>query len=86
MNRHSIAALLAFVCVSFVSAQQRPNFGGTWIGVSPAENAGNQQVVTHTEVLVGIARKGADLVGSGRLTAESMPERLREVCLSSGTG
>jgi len=33
-----------------------------------------QQVVTHTEVLVGIARKGADLVGSGRLTAESMPE------------
>ena len=32
------------------------------------------QVVTHTEVLVGIARKGADLVGSGRLTAESMPE------------
>ena len=33
-----------------------------------------QQVVTHTEVLVGIARKGADLVGGGRLTAESMPE------------
>jgi len=32
------------------------------------------QVVTHTEVLVGIARKGADLVGGGRLTAESMPE------------
>ena len=32
------------------------------------------QVATHTEVLLGIARKGADLVGSGRLTAESMPE------------
>jgi hypothetical protein len=31
-------------------------------------------VATHTDVLVGIARKGADLVGSGRLTAESMPE------------
>ena len=29
---------------------------------------------THTDVLVGIARKGADLVGGGRLTAESMPE------------
>ena len=32
------------------------------------------QVATHTEVLLGIARKGADLVGGGRLTAESMPE------------
>jgi hypothetical protein len=32
------------------------------------------QVATHTDVLVGIARKGADLVGGGRLTAESMPE------------
>lgn len=33
-----------------------------------------QQVATHIEVLVSIARKGADLVGGGRLTAESMPE------------
>jgi len=32
------------------------------------------QMATHADVLVGIARKGADLVGSGRLTAESMPE------------
>src|SRR3990172_12669864 len=32
------------------------------------------QAATHTDVLVGIARKGADLVGGGRLTAESMPE------------
>lgn len=32
------------------------------------------QAATHADVLVGIARKGADLVGSGRLTAESMPE------------
>jgi hypothetical protein len=29
---------------------------------------------THTDVLVGIARKGVDLVASGRFTAESMPE------------
>jgi hypothetical protein len=29
---------------------------------------------THVEVLTGIARKGADLVAAGRLTAESMPE------------
>jgi hypothetical protein len=29
---------------------------------------------THVEVLAAMARKGADLVASGRLTAESMPE------------
>lgn len=29
---------------------------------------------THVEVLTAIARKGADLVAAGRLTAESMPE------------
>jgi hypothetical protein len=29
---------------------------------------------THAELLVAMARKGADLVASGRLTAESMPE------------
>ena len=32
------------------------------------------RMATHADVLVGIARKGADLVGNGRLTAESMPE------------
>lgn len=30
--------------------------------------------VTHVELLTALARKGADLVASGRLTAESMPE------------
>jgi hypothetical protein len=29
---------------------------------------------THVDLLTAIARKGADLVASGRLTAESMPE------------
>jgi hypothetical protein len=29
---------------------------------------------THAELLVAMARKGADLVANGRLTAESMPE------------
>jgi len=33
-----------------------------------------RQAATHAEVLTAIARKGADLVASGRLTAESMPE------------
>jgi hypothetical protein len=30
--------------------------------------------LTHVELLTALARKGADLVASGRLTAESMPE------------
>jgi len=29
---------------------------------------------THADLLVAMARKGADLVASGRLTAESLPE------------
>lgn len=32
------------------------------------------EAATHAEVLVAIAHKGADLVGKGRFTAESMPE------------
>jgi hypothetical protein len=32
------------------------------------------QMAAHTDVLVGIARKGADLAGGGRFTAETMPE------------
>ncbi len=31
-------------------------------------------MATHVDVLVGIARKGVDLVASGRFTAESLPE------------
>jgi predicted metalloprotease with PDZ domain len=59
MKRHSLAALLAFVCVSFVSAQQKPNFSGTWVGVTPAEVAGNQQLVTHTATTLTL-RHGAE--------------------------
>jgi hypothetical protein len=31
-------------------------------------------VGAHTDLLVGMAQKGADLVAAGRLTAETMPE------------
>lgn len=33
-----------------------------------------RMMATHTDVLVAIAHKGVDLLASGRLTAESMPE------------
>ena len=59
MNRHSFAALVAFACVSVVSAQQKPNFSGTWVGVSPAEVAGNQQTITQTPTSLTL-RHGAE--------------------------
>jgi hypothetical protein len=34
----------------------------------------DRQVEAHVALLTAVARKGVDLVGSGRLTAESMPE------------
>jgi len=64
MKRHSLAALLAFAFVSVVSAQQKPNFSGTWVGVTPAEVAGDQQTVTHTATALTLrhAAEGDDHV------------------------
>jgi hypothetical protein len=59
MTRHSFAALIAFACVSFVSAQQKPNFAGTWVGLSPADVAGNQQTITQTPTTLTL-RHGAE--------------------------
>mgnify|MGYP006992540842 CR=1 FL=1 len=39
-----------------------------------AGRADVRQALTHAGLLTALARKGADLVASGRLTAESMPE------------
>ena len=32
-----------------VGAQQKPNFSGRWVVVSPKEGAGQEQIVTHTD-------------------------------------
>lgn len=58
--------------------------GGAGLGIKAAVVLGllsgcfwhsyGRQAATHTDVLVGIARKGVDLAASGRFTAESMPE------------
>jgi hypothetical protein len=41
-----IAAMLAAVTVT--SAQEKPNFSGRWVVVSPAADAGQEQTVTQT--------------------------------------
>jgi len=54
--------LLIALLVCAVSA------GGCWWRSYPA------RMRTHTELLVAFARKGRDLVATGRFTAESLPE------------
>jgi hypothetical protein len=33
---------------AFASAQQRPNFSGTWVFISPADQAGLEETIVHT--------------------------------------
>jgi hypothetical protein len=39
------AAILCFLVVA--SAQDKPNFSGTWIVVTPVEHAGQEETITH---------------------------------------
>ncbi|MEX2270619.1 MAG: hypothetical protein WD690_04080 [Vicinamibacterales bacterium] len=46
----TLAAVVSVVALgALVVAQQKPNFSGTWVAVSPAEQAGQEQTITHTE-------------------------------------
>ena len=51
-----ITRVLAFsICiVAAVFAQQRPNFTGKWIAISPADAGGGAQTITHTEAKLSI--------------------------------
>lgn len=46
-----IALLTVFVTAAAVTmvAQAKPNFSGTWVVVSPAEAAGQEEQVRHTD-------------------------------------
>src|SRR5688572_15304102 len=43
-----VLTLLALLATAPATAQQKPNFTGTWVAVSPAEAAGEEQEVRHT--------------------------------------
>ena len=46
----STTAVLVLVVFSAVAvAQQKPNFTGKWVAVSPADAGGEAQAITHTE-------------------------------------
>jgi hypothetical protein len=57
-------ALSAVVVIASVaaSAQSKPDFSGRWVAVSPAEAAGQEQVVRHTATTLstGHAAEGSD--------------------------
>lgn len=63
MKRFAIGllTLVALVAGARVTAQQKPNFTGTWVAVSPAEAAGQEQEVRHTATTLstGHASEGA---------------------------
>jgi hypothetical protein len=44
----ALAVLLAVITAATGATQQKPNFTGTWIVVTPAEGAGQEQEVRHT--------------------------------------
>ena len=46
-GRHAFAAGVGLVlALTVMSAQDKPNFAGRWVLVSPAESAGQEQIVT----------------------------------------
>ena len=49
MNRRIAGVIVAAAGIAAVSltAQQRPNFSGRWVAVSPSDAAGQQHVVKH---------------------------------------
>ena|SRR5687768_4797761 len=47
------AAILCFLAVA--SAQDKPNFSGTWIVVTPVEHAGQEETITHDATSVRVA-------------------------------
>jgi hypothetical protein len=59
----ALALLAVFVIASLAtSAQSKPDFSGTWVGVSPAEFAGQETQVRHTATTLstGHAAEGGD--------------------------
>ena len=48
-SRHaSIGALAILLTIAVAAAQEKPNFAGRWVVMSPAADAGQEQTVTQT--------------------------------------
>lgn len=56
MMRTGLAAtMVGVLTVTAAAAQQKPNFSGRWVIVSPAEGAGQEQIVKHDEKTLSTA-------------------------------
>ncbi len=64
--RLGLFAAAVLVSASVVGAQQKPDFTGTWVVVSPAEAAGQEQVVRHTATTLST---GHESTGDGHNAA-----------------
>jgi len=66
-SRSAFAASLAVALgLAVVSAQEKPSFAGRWVASSPADSAGQMQIVTHDEKLLTTAH---DSEGHGHKAA-----------------
>lgn len=49
MKKVALAASFLTVAAFAAAQQQKPNFSGTWVTVSPAEYAGQEEIITHDD-------------------------------------
>jgi hypothetical protein len=67
------ASLLAMA--AFASAQQKPNFSGTWVTVSPAEYAGQEQTITQDDRALTIRHASSGADHSETFTLDGAPHK-----------
>ena len=58
----SVIVVIALMVAASLTAQQKPNFSGTWVAVSPSDAAGQVQTVRQTETTL---TRGHDSRGGG---------------------
>ena len=54
MRRITSALALSIFFVAVAFAQQKPNFTGKWVAISPADAGGGTQTITHTDAKLSI--------------------------------
>ena len=53
--RNLFVMVFAVIAAVAIHAQKRPDFSGTWVQISPAEGAGQEQVFTQTAVTLAMS-------------------------------
>jgi hypothetical protein len=77
--RAAITAATLVLTLVGISAQTKPNFSGTWVFVSPAESAGQEQTIKHdaTTFSTGHASEGGGHSFSYRLDGTDSPHEVQ---------